>query len=155
VKNTLMRKANDFAQCFERHTERRWRTERLSFWTLRPESPTELRDLVAAAQADYFRDAWRYDFIVQALNVIAVVDHPDEVELANTISNLGLLEWFASTPSRAAYVDKAVQEYGLPAGGIMDAILLGQAKEEEEVYQIVLDELRELIGEPSQTLMTQ
>ncbi len=150
-----MRKASDFAQCFERHTERRWRTERLSFWTLRPESPPELRDLVAAAQADYFRDAWRYDFIVQALNVIAVVDDPDEVELANTISNLGLLEWFASTPSRAGYVDKAVQEFGLSAGGIMDAILQGQAKEEEEVYQIVLDELRQLTAECTPTLMTQ
>jgi hypothetical protein len=150
-----MRKASDFAQCFERHTERRWRTERLCFWRLRPESPPELRALVAAAQADYFRDPWRYDFIVQALNVIAVVGNPDEVELANTISNLGLLEWFASTPSRAGYVDKAVHEYGLPAGGIMDAILLGQAKEEEEVYQIVLDELRQLTGECAQTLMTQ
>ena len=150
-----MRKASDFAQCFERHTERRWRTERLSFWRLRSESPPELRALVAAAQADYFRDPWRYDFIVQALNVIAVVANPDEVELANTISNLGLLEWFASTPSRAGYVDKAVHEYGLPAGGIMDAILLGQAKEEEEVYQIVLDELRQLTGECAQTLMTQ
>ena len=150
-----MRKASDFARCFERHTERRWRTERLSFWTLRPESPPELRDLVAAAQGDYFRDAWRYDFIVQALNVIAVVDNPDEVELANTITNLGLLEWFASTPSRAGYVDKAIHECGVPAGGIMDAILLGQAKEEEEVCQIVLDELRQLIGECSQTLMTQ
>jgi hypothetical protein len=37
----------------------------------------------------------------------------------------------------------------------MDAILLGQAKEEEEVYQIVLDELRQLTEECSQSLMTQ
>jgi hypothetical protein len=36
----------------------------------------------------------------------------------------------------------------------MDAILLGQAREEEEVYQIVLDELRRLVGD-IQTLMTQ
>ena len=154
MKTSLNRKATDFAQCFERRTERRWRTERLSFWMLRPDAPTELRNLVAVAQGDYFRDSWRYDFIMQALNVIAVVDDPEEVELANTISNLGLLEWFASTPSRAGYVDKAVQEYGLPAGGIMDAILLGQAKEEEEVYQIVLAELRHVVGDV-QTLMTQ
>jgi hypothetical protein len=154
VKTSLNLKASDFAQCFERRTERRWRTERLCFWTLRPDTPAELRDLVTTAQGDYVRDPWRYDFIVQALNVIAVVDDPDEVELANTISNLGLLEWFASTPSRAGYVDKAVQDYGLPAGGVMDAILLGQAREEEEVYQIVLDELRRLVGD-FQTLMTQ
>jgi len=154
VKTSLNRKANDFAQCFEKHTERRWRTERLSFWMLRPDAPTELRNLVAVAQADYFRDPWRYDFIMQALNVIAVVDDPEGVELANTISNLGLLEWFASTPARAGYVDKVVQEHGLPAGGIMDAILLGQAKEEEEVYQIVLAELRHVVGEVP-TLMTQ
>ena len=154
MKTSLNRKASDFAQCFERRAERRWRTERLSFWTLRADTPTELRALVATAQGDYIRDPWRYDFIVQALNVIAVVDDPNDVELANTISNLGLLEWFASTPARAGYVDKAVQEYGSPAGGVMDAILLGQAKEEEEVYQIVLDELRRLVGE-FQDLMTQ
>ena len=41
---------------------------------------------MAAAQGDYFRDPWRYDFIVQALNVIAVADNPDNVELANTNS---------------------------------------------------------------------
>jgi len=137
-------------------TERRWRTERLSFWTLSADAPEELRDLVAAAQGDYFRDPWRYDFIVQALNVIAVADNPDAVELDNTISNLGLLEWFASSPSRAGYVDKVIEDYGLPAGGIMDAILCGQAREEEEVFQIVLEEIRELTGDPDfRILMTQ
>jgi len=113
-----------------------------------------LEDIVAVAQGEYCRDAWRYDFIVQALNVIAVVDNPDDVELSNTISNLGLLEWFASMPSRAGYVDKIVQEHGMPAGGIMDAILMGQAREEEEVYQVVLDEMRKLVSDV-QTLMTQ
>ena len=156
MKTSLNRKATEFAQCFEMRTERRWRTERLSFWTLSAGAPEELRDLVAAAQGDYFRDPWRYDFIVQALNVIAVADNPDNVELANTISNLGLLEWFASSPARAGYVDKVIQDYGLPAGGVMDAILCGQAREEEEVFQIVLDEIRELTGNPDYPmLMTQ
>lgn len=154
MKSYLKRKASNFAQCFDRRPERRWRTERLSFWTLSPDAPAELRELVVLAQGDYLRDAWRYDFIVQSLNVIAVVDNPDDVELANTISNLGLLEWFASTPARAEYVDQGVQENGLPAGGIMDAILFGQAREEEEVYQIVLHEMRKLTG-GVQTLMTQ
>ena len=103
MKSSLNRKASDFAQCFERHTERRWRTERLCFWLLRHDAPTELRNLVAVAQGEYFRDSWRYDFIMQALNVIAVVDDPEEVELANTISNLGLLEWFASKIGRSRY----------------------------------------------------
>jgi len=147
VKTSLQRKASEFAQWFEMRTERRWRTERLSFWTLSADAPDELRDLVGAAQGDYFRDPWRYDFIVQALNVIAVADNPDAVELANTISNLGLLEWFASSPARAGYVDKVIEDYGVPAGGIMDAILCGQAREEEEVFQIVLEEIRELTGD--------
>jgi hypothetical protein len=154
VKSSLRCKASDFAQCFERKSERRWRTERVSFWALRSDAPAELRDLVAVAQGEFYRDPWRYDFIVQALNVIALVTNPEQVELDNTISNLGLLEWFASSPLRAGYVDRAIQDYGLPPGGIMEAILLGQAKEEEEIYQIVLDELRQLVGEP-QLLMTQ
>lgn len=154
MKTSLKRKANEFAQYFEQRTERRWRTERLLFWALRSDAPEELRDLVVVAQGPFYRDPWRYDFIVQAFNIIAVVDNPDDVELANTISNLGLLEWFASTPSRAIYVDRAIQEFGMPAGGIIDAILQGQAKEEEEIYQIVLDELRKLVGE-CQELMTQ
>lgn len=113
-------------------------------WVTKREAPEWIRDEVLfPAHADMPPDDVKYEFIFEALSRITEIDNLDEPELEADVYNNDLLSWLASHLERAGYVDEAVRDYGHSQDmGIMGDIMMGQLREKEEVYFIVLERLR-------------
>ncbi len=108
------------------------------------EAPVELHELIREVHGDMLPDDYKYEFIVDALEMIADYDGDDIEELAYDIEadyyDNDLLNWLNSHSIRSWYVDEAVKDVG-HGDGIMQDIALGQVAEKREVFDIVFNAL--------------
>lgn len=138
--------------------ERRTRDDDSSYIVLKDSAPDWLHDLVRSAHGEFLPDDWRYASIRAALGAIhdAGADDPDDLddldhEFADgnvDTYNAARFAWLASNLNRAAYCDDAAEEFGYDAErGIVHLIALGQYAESMEVFQSVVESLRERFAE--------
>lgn len=137
--------------------------ERLNFSTYKrkDDADDDLKELCMTAHGDNLPDDYKYNYIVDALELIAD-SSTDELqdldgEIESDVYNSDLLKWLSSNLNRAEYVNEYVRELGL--SGVTDSnidvsqfdlfVLLsnGQWKEKTEVFQSVLSSLIELANQ--------
>ncbi len=123
------------------------------FYKLTDTRPEWLYDLVQSAHDGMFPDDFKYEFIHDALSIIAEDDY-DEDRVSESIDSdvdvytHRLLSWISSNLGRMSYVDDAVSEYGWPEQGLSQALMQGQYREREEVYNAVCSALDDVDDEP-------
>jgi len=113
----------------------------------RPGAPEWVEVLVREAHRQgrelMLPDDFRFEFVAEALDAIADADDLDDVSLEPDESTPKLLAWISSNLTRPSYVDEAIEETGWP-GSMLAALAAGQAREKEEVLQLVQDHLEQL-----------
>lgn len=126
-----------------------------TIWTVADHStcPPWVRDLCHAAHTDadggdMTPDDWRYEMIVEALDIIADAADEDEAmeradEAEAPVYNAERLRWLASHLWRPSYCDEAAAEYGIEADtSTLDRIALGYLYEWRNVFGSVLGSCR-------------
>lgn len=129
---TIQEKAQHFRQFFEQIE----RKENEQIWIVKDGSPKYIQNMCHSAHGDMFPDDWRYEFIVEALNVLSDNDDPDDINLEADIYTHDLLQWLSSRLDRTSYVDEAIENYGKQET-IVNDIAIGQLTEKEEVLASV------------------
>lgn len=122
--------------------EQKTRDDDQRFWTLKRRHPTWVEDLVHEAHGDMMPEDYKYAFVLDTLDALEEGRDPEEPELEPDIYTHDLNRWLASNLTRAGYVDEAVEDYGHSDQGITGDIGLGQLREKEEVWGIVIQELQ-------------
>lgn len=129
---------------FEQKTRTDGHTE---FWALKDGAPEWMTDVCRASHnsARMLPDDYRYEFIVDALSAIA--DHDDEEDARDSLEadvyTGHLTAWLASNINRIAYCDEAAENYGGQLTEITQMISAGQESEKREVFDEVVQALRE------------
>jgi hypothetical protein len=138
VGTDLSRKAREALGCFEKALRR----DGAEFWRAKDGAPQWVTDLCFAAHARgaMLPDDWRYEFIVQVLNVL-----DEDTDLEPDIYTSDLCSWLASNVNRVAYVDEIREERGAESEGIVEMLQYGQLAEKQEVLDQVTAFLEELI----------
>ena len=142
---TVQELAGEYSQYFQRKK----RDNGKEFITLKDDRPEELHELVREAHGKDLPDDYKYEFTERAIDDIADSEDPEEeaserIDAAVDVYNHDLLEWLGSTNTRHGYVDEAVEEMG-HGEGVMKEIMMGQYREREEVYQLVLQGLKNIL----------
>jgi len=124
-------------------------------WNSDNEVPPELKELSLAAHDGMMPEDYKYDFIVDALMLIADSSEDDDLygladRIESDVYNSDLINWLSSNLSRAYYVNQYVEEWYSPTIPTKDFDLYslisgGQLEEKREVFYIVLNSLTELI----------
>lgn len=109
-----------------------------------------LNDLIWDAHGDLLPDNYIYEFVLDALRLIASTpDLSAPPALKGDSYPHNLLQWLCSHIERAAYVDQAIQAAGrdtLAAEGRLFALLRdAQRREREAVYQSVFASLHRIV----------
>ena len=142
-----MKTLKDFAHEMSRAFVGDKRNDGTEFRKLRDGSPEWMKDVCFKAHGDMMPDDHRYEMIEEACDALA--DHDDEDEARDSLEadvyTSELTAWLHSRVDRTGYVDEALEEYGGEVKGISDAIALGQMKEKEEVFGLVVEALTELV----------
>ena len=108
------------------------------------DAPDWMNTLCQEAHSGDLPDDYKYEFIKDALEIIAEYDedaYHTKVDESVDISTYKLVQWLGSTANRCVYVDNAVEEFGHSKDGIAGDLALGQFNEREEVLQLVLSQL--------------
>ncbi len=110
--------------------------------------PEILRDICQAAHGDMFPDDYRYQYIMEAMELIAEYDVTDEARdsIEADVYTHDLTAWLASRNDRSAFVDEYSEEIGFNGQAEMERIAAGQWMERTEVFNIVLGELESIVG---------
>jgi hypothetical protein len=121
------------------------RAEGASFIALKKRRPTWVVEMVKRVHDDgkWFPDDYKYEYTDQALNVLATGMNPEEPELEADVYTSDIYKWFTSHLERSAYVDEATKEWGHSDQGIVSDLMMGQVREKEEVFRLVVDALEE------------
>jgi hypothetical protein len=98
--------------------------------------------LCRAAHGGMLPDDYRYQFIVDALDILSETDDDDEIaERLDGDVNVyyaGQAAWLASHIERFGYCEDAAKEYGMPEPFNLSALLMmGQLAERREVLDAV------------------
>lgn len=100
----------------------------------------DVMELMAAVHEDrnILPDDYRYAYTVEALDIIAESEDPDEAEheLEADYQTADLVAWLGSG-LRYAYVDEVVSELGHSDMGVIGDIMAGQVLEKQEVFYVV------------------
>jgi hypothetical protein len=99
--------------------------------------PEWLEALCLTAHGESFPDDYKYEYIYRALEFIADEDEDAEYDPEADAYNGQLCEWLKCAAESFCYVDEAVDEYGYP-GSLFEALQMGQIRERQEVYDLVL-----------------
>ena len=117
------------------------------FWTIKNRHPVWIFDMVYKVHDNgkILPDDYKYQFIVNALNYISEGNDPEEPpQFEADPYTSDLVAWLASHRERLGMVDEAVENYGWDKErGIEGAIASGQVLEKEEVFNRVMDALKE------------
>ena len=129
------------------------RTEHFSTYKRKDDADPDLQELCYAAHGDMMPDDYVYNYIVDALGMIAD-SSTDELqdldgEIESDIYNSDLLKWLSSNLTRASYIDSYVEEFSIQSTDfdLYLAIGGGQRQEKMEVFQSVLSSLIKLVTE--------
>lgn len=115
------------------------------FIALKKRRPTWVVEMAKRVHdnARWFPDDYKYEYINQALDLLADGMNPEEPELEANVYTSDLYAWFTSHLERAGYVDEATKKYGHSDEGIVNDLMMGQVGEKEEVFRLVVDALQE------------
>lgn len=129
------------------------RTEHFSTYKRKDDADPDLQELCYAAHGDMMPDDYVYNYIVDALGMIAD-SSTDELqdldgEIESDIYNSDLLKWLSSNLTRASYIDSYVEEFSIQSTDfdLYLAIGGGQRQEKMEVFNSVLSSLIKLVTE--------
>lgn len=142
----LAKEARSF---FERLTRNTGET----VWVRKDGCPDWITEMVWEAhnRGEIFPDDYRYEFVVQSLNIIADSESDDLDDLSPLEADVythDRLKWLGSRLDRYGYVDEVLERYGGDAfRSVIDMIGAGQEEEKAEVYQSVLNFLRQRVKE--------
>ncbi len=119
-------------------------------YVTRNNCPQWIVDLCFAARDGMFPDDYKYEYIIDALELIASQDNDACIEdllaeIEADCYNHQLLKWLASSNSRVEYVDRYFDEFVGEREDLIKQISLGQWLEKTEVANIVLQTLRDII----------
>jgi len=120
------------------------------FWCRKTEYRDQdwIMNLVHKAHNDMLPDDHKYEFVIDALDLIQELSDPDEPEIEPDIYNHDLIKWLGSHLSRIGYCDQYMEDYGADThAGIVRLLQGGQQSEKMEVYNIVLQALRDRLEE--------
>ena len=140
---------NELADEFSRAFVLLHRQDGSPYFVLRDGSPEWMRDAAMKAHGDFMPDDTRYEFILDALHIIANGANLDEAEdsLEADIYNANLLRWVSSNLVRMGYVDEAMEEIGGEFDSLASALQLGQLAERREVLYAIWKELEAMADE--------
>lgn len=148
---TIKDLASQFSQAFVGAE----RTNGDKFRKLRDGSPQWMRDVCLAAHGDMMPDDWRYEFIEAAADAIAECESDDPSEAIDTIEvdiyTSDLTRWLASRTDRYGYCDEFMEEFGGDFKDTVSLIAGGQEWERREVFNLVLDALRDLASDDDES----
>lgn len=115
------------------------------FYHLRDGSPEWMTDVCRKAHGEMFPDDWRYQFISDAVDILAESDDWDEArdEVEADIYTSQLTAWLASRTGRYSYCDQYVEEMGAD-GDTLARISGGQWMERCEVFGLVAEALGDI-----------
>ncbi len=131
------------AQIAYDNLETRTRDDGATFITRTDTAPAWLQDVCMTAHGDMFPDDHKYEFIRDAVAIIAEDYDPVESSDSDVDGYTGqLLAWLSSNLNRMSYVDEAVEQYGYK--DLSTAMMQGQYRERREVYDLVLSALEDL-----------
>ena len=107
------------------------------------------KDIIRKAHGDKLPDDWTYQFIEDALLVLADSKEGQEEEaieeIGSDVYTHDLTAWLHSSNSRAYYLTEALTDYGTKDG--FNVLAIAQQIEKQEVAGLVLQGIREYIKE--------
>jgi len=130
------------------------RTPGLKGWSKFEDLEEWERDLCREAHGDMLPEDWRYEFIIDALDVIAEFEG-DEGDIGESFdeSHDGMYcytsqqtGWLHSRNDRQYYVDQATREFGSQRD-VMSLVVMGMYMEAREVFESVLASLQKRVEE--------
>jgi len=138
----------ELAEEYYKYFEYKERDNGDRFVCLKDDRPEELRDLVYKAHDKMMPDDYKYQYIHDAIEMIADADDDrlEEPEIEPDVYDSDLFDWLSSNLTRQYYVDEAVNDIG-HGKSITDDIMYGQVEEKREVYFSVLESLRDITEE--------
>lgn len=102
-------------------------------WKRKSDSPDWVYDLCMHAHVYMLPDDFRYEMIVEALNVLCEGDNAADM----SIPNAGiLLDWLASHSDRVGFCDLQLEE-GYHSTSLIDIISTGYIHEANEILDLV------------------
>lgn len=139
--------------------------DNFSTYKRKDDADDRLQELCYAAHDDMMPDDYKYNFIVDALGMIADADEDADLddlytEIEADVYNSNLLHWLSSNLNRADYIYHYIEEFGFPGIKIkhydqldtsefnfFNLISNGQWMEKVEVFNSVLASLIEITTE--------
>lgn len=120
-----------------------------SFITIKKRRPTWLMDMAKTVHDSgrWLPDDYKYEYMDQALDLLADGVDPEDPQLEADVYTSDLYKWLTSHMERASYVDEAVKELGHSNQGVVGDIMMGQVREKEEVFRLVVEVLNERLKE--------
>ncbi len=107
--------------------------------------PEWLTNLIFTAHGDMMPDDYRYKFIENSLQYIADQDEDEDMDFPEIEADSytsELTKWLHSRNDRVFYLTEALEAFEMKDG--FQALQMAQLREREEVYDSVLNSLREL-----------
>jgi hypothetical protein len=113
------------------------------YWRKKHECPEWIEEMVHAAHddGDMLPDDYRYEYIVNALDLLADGVDPAEPEIEADPYTHDLTEWMGSHSWRREYVNDAIKD--LDIKDINHAMMEGQVAEKTEIFHAVVRALEE------------
>jgi len=116
------------------------------FWSMTRRHPSWVRDMLFHIHddGDIFPDDYKYEYVVDFLDLLSDGVDPEEPQLEPDPYTHDLLKWLGSHSVRIGYVDEAAEDFGHSAnGGVVGDIMQGQVREKEEVFNLVVEALKD------------
>jgi hypothetical protein len=130
--------ASQYLEMFERLN----RSDGISTWKVRDDVENDqLRQLIHDAHEEMFPDDYKYNFIVDALSMIADGCDIDDPLIEYDVYYNQLIWWLASHSDRIWYCN----EYGMYHDNIMSIIQSGQFHERLDVFLSVVNSLKNIL----------
>ncbi len=136
---TLQQAAREYLDYFELRT-----TENGEAWRPVEGAPPGLKRLVRNAHADFMPDDHRYNFIVEALRLVAECEDVETIKMTPDNEPSRLTGWLHSKINRLRYMTIAMTEFD-PKDSLQ-LLKAAQYIERQEVLAAVIDELRSAQG---------
>ncbi|HSV98485.1 MAG TPA: hypothetical protein VLM75_16315 [Spirochaetota bacterium] len=136
---TLQQAAREYLEFFELRT-----TENGESWRPVEGAPSGLRRIVRNAHGDYMPDDHRYNFIVEALRLLAECADVECVEVVPDNDPSRLTGWLNSKINRIQYMTIAMAEF--KPKDSLQLLKAAQYIERKEVLEAVIGELRSIHG---------